>query len=207
MSEGNVILSMDGNGRIGLMGEPVSRNGNLLMNMFDEMGLEVMNRSDKCTGMITRQNTKNSEGVSAIDFVVCSPEAQSIVKTMTIDEDGMYKVKGMAESDHNSIILEINPKNVPSTMKGKSVGWRLNAPEEKWESLRRGLNEVNFRECQNAQISMTETYGNWLKTVVIKAMGTIGKITFKKKDKRRESNALKLMWIERRDLKGQIRLS
>ena len=35
-NKGEVLLFMDGNGKIGLLGEEISRNGKLLFNVFDE---------------------------------------------------------------------------------------------------------------------------------------------------------------------------
>ena len=55
-NEGEVILFMDGNGKIGLLGENVSPNGQKLLQVFDECEMEIMNKSDKCEGMITQVN-------------------------------------------------------------------------------------------------------------------------------------------------------
>ena len=46
-NQGEIVLFMDGNAKIGLLNEPVSRNGKLLREVFDECGLEVMNESEK----------------------------------------------------------------------------------------------------------------------------------------------------------------
>ena len=56
--DGEVILCMDANAKTGLMGEEVSRNGKLMMNMFEECELEVVNGGEKCVGVVTRQNRK-----------------------------------------------------------------------------------------------------------------------------------------------------
>ena len=47
-NEGEVFLAMDGNGKLGLLNETPSRNGKLLQQVFDNMGLLVMNKSKKC---------------------------------------------------------------------------------------------------------------------------------------------------------------
>ena len=71
--EGEVLMIMDGNAKIGLLNEDKSRNGKLLLEVFEKSGLHVMNNSTKCTGKITRMNTKNKDEYSAIDFVLSSP--------------------------------------------------------------------------------------------------------------------------------------
>ena len=142
-TEGDILLCMDGNGRIGLMGETVSRNGSLLLNVFEEADLIIMNQSEKCTGVITRQNTRNHLEKSAIDFVVCTPTVEQAIDSILIDEEGLYRTKGCAESDHNSIIIDLNAMNVPNQIK-RSTSWRLKDPNEKWEAFRTKMGEIDF---------------------------------------------------------------
>ena len=69
-AEGDVILFMDGNGKIGILGEEKSRNGKMLLDVFEECELEVMNLSDKCIGSVTRVNREKNEERSTIDFLL-----------------------------------------------------------------------------------------------------------------------------------------
>ena len=78
-NEGDVLIAMDGNAKIGLLGEQISRNGNLLLHLFEETGVHVLNNSDICEGKVTRTNTKNANKKSTIDFVVASPVVSSMV--------------------------------------------------------------------------------------------------------------------------------
>ena len=64
--EGEVILAMDGNAKLGLLGESISRSGKLLLKVFKE----ILNKSEKCKGKVTRTNTKNDQEHFAIDFIV-----------------------------------------------------------------------------------------------------------------------------------------
>ena len=90
-----------------------------------------MNKSRKCKGVITRQNRKNTSEKSAIDFVVSSMEAESMIESVTIDEEGLYRFKGKCESDHNTIMTEMNIAK-KGERKVKRCDWQLNAPDEKW---------------------------------------------------------------------------
>merc|ERR1712025_1260151 len=92
-NEGDILLFMDGNGKIGLMGERVSRNGALLKEVFDECELEVLNESEKCEGKITRENRKKPSEKSAIDFVLASENVSSQIRKMKIDESCEYVLK------------------------------------------------------------------------------------------------------------------
>ena len=56
--DGEIYLAMDANAKIGLLNEPISRNGKLRLNVLKSTDLIIMNKSEKCIGSITRQNTK-----------------------------------------------------------------------------------------------------------------------------------------------------
>ena len=59
-AEGEILLIMDGNAKIGLLNEPISRNGKYLLQVINETHLAIMNKSNKCKGKVTRKNTKNN---------------------------------------------------------------------------------------------------------------------------------------------------
>ena len=61
MKEGEIIIIMDANAKIGILGEEISRNGGKLLKLIDEMNLTVMNTNEKCEGKITRKNTTNDQ--------------------------------------------------------------------------------------------------------------------------------------------------
>ena len=73
-NEGEILLAMDGNAKIGLLGEDISRNGRLLLETFKQTGLVVMNGTEKCQGQVTRIKTKNGKEKSAIDFVLANEQ-------------------------------------------------------------------------------------------------------------------------------------
>ena len=65
---------MDGNAKIGLLGEDISRNGKELLSLVNRTGLFIVNGTEKCDGMITRQNPNNPDEKSVIDFVFATFE-------------------------------------------------------------------------------------------------------------------------------------
>ena len=68
-NNGEILLAMDANAKIGLLGENESRNDKLIKKVFDETELFIMNKDTKCEGKITRKNTGNENETSAIDFI------------------------------------------------------------------------------------------------------------------------------------------
>ena len=57
--EGDLLLIMDGNAKLGLLGEEISRNGRGLLKIFDETDLKIVNNIPKGEGTITRKPRKN----------------------------------------------------------------------------------------------------------------------------------------------------
>ena len=205
-SESEIILMMDGNGKVGLLGEKTSRNGKLLENVFEHTGLTLMNKSRKCKGVITRQNRKNTSEKSAIDFVVSSMEAESMIESVTIDEEGLYRFKGKCESDHNTIMTEMNIAK-KGERKVKRCDWRLNAPDEKWQQFRNELRtrkETIEKLMKNGMITIDEKYDRWMKEVEKSAMSSIGKTTFKNNESERYSLQVHELRQEKRNIKKKF---
>ena len=140
--EGNILIFMDGNGKVGLLGEEKSRNGILLEEVFEAQDLTLMNKNKICTGKITRQNTKNANENSAIDFVVADKTIEEKIREMIIDEDQLLKIKGLNNTDHNTIIVKVQIDKIDRTKSEKSIHWRLGAPTECWQKFRNELRKL-----------------------------------------------------------------
>ena len=123
---GKSILCMDANAKLGLMGEPMSRNGKLIEEVFEEYQLEVMNSAGICRGVITRQNRAREEEKS---------KASILFKYMKIDEVGEYRMRNKKESDHNTIMAEIQVMNEQANKGSNKLDWNFKAPPEKWQSF------------------------------------------------------------------------
>jgi hypothetical protein len=176
--EGEVLVFMDGNGKLGLLGEEKSRNGKLLEKVFLENDLTLMNKSEKCTGKITRQNTKNKNEKSAIDFVVASAQAETWLQHMKIDEEGLMKIKGKNETDHNTIHVGIKISKLDAPRVVKRVSWRLTAPADKWQRFSYGLlksEKEAYKIMLQGHIPMNVRYKKWFKLIETAGMKSIGK--------------------------------
>ena len=175
--EGEIVLFMDGNGKIGLLGENISRNGALLLELFEECELEVMNKSSKCEGKITRINRKNHSENSAIDFLLVSNDVEKQISKVKIDEDCDYVLKGSAATDHNSILVDLVITDLQKTKPEKITKWRLNAPEKQWEKFNHELQQCakTIPHMINHNMNnMNLVYKNWTQMVERKAFQYIG---------------------------------
>ena len=206
--DGEILIAMDGNGKIGLLGEDHSRNGKLLLQVFTEMNLLILNNSDICYGKITRQNTKINSEMSAIDFVVASPGMSSLVTKMVIDEDGIYKLKGKNETDHNTICLDLAISQTERRKVIKKTDWNLRASSKKWALFGDELTACT----EKARIILNETdkpfetrYANWFLELNTAAMKTIGKTTFKAGGKEKFSHEVKELRVVKKEIKTKIK--
>ena len=204
--EGEMILFMDANAKIGLMKEPVSRNGKLLLKLIQETSVKIINGSQKCKGSITRQNRRKLDEKSAIDLVMASYGAEEWIMEMEIDEDGIFRPKGKNETDHNTIVVKMDIKDIQRGQDAKNVVWNVKAPKEKWDDFRRILGEQknHLGEIMEKPESMDTRYGEWEKTVWKIGMDTIGRTTIKDGGKEKFSENVEKLRKERRMKKKQI---
>ena len=208
--EGNIIIFMDGNGKLGLLGEQKSRNGKLLEDVFETHNLTVLNKTSKCVGKITRQNTKNCQERSAIDFIVTDQTMEHWVQSMQIDEEGLLKISGKNCTDHNTIVLDMTIPNIEKMVTPPIIQWRLKAPQAKWEQFRyelqRGITEVKdiFKKDD---ISLETKYSKWVKKIESAARASIGKTTLKQNPKESFSKEVVEMRRKKRQLKNKIKVT
>ena len=206
--EGEILMVMDANGKIGLMNEQISRNGALILEVMHGTGLEIMNKSEKCRGVVTRQNTKNKEEKSAIDLVAVSGNVEKWIKQVTVDEEGLAKIKGKkTPSDHNTIIIDLAIKNIDKTYSVKRTTWNIRAPEQKWTAFKddigKKLDKARGNLDDNTK-SINEKYKRWLKEIEESAWKTIGKTTFREQRVEKFSEELNDMRKKKAPLKRQI---
>ncbi|RUM30945.1 MAG: hypothetical protein DSY42_03570 [Aquifex sp.] len=92
-----VTVMGDMNAHIGVLGEEVNRNGNLLLEFAEENGLEILNVT-LAEGRVTWADRMNE---SAIDFILVNERARRYVRDMWVDECGQIDVM----SDHNMLAM------------------------------------------------------------------------------------------------------
>ena len=196
---------------------PQSSNGKLLESVIKENNLKVLNGSSICSGTITRQRTTiNSTEKSIIDhFIVCADMYGFIVK-LQIDEQRKYCLTKFTnktwtktctkESDHNTLILEINKNWFKSTNyveKGTEI---LNFKnEQNFETFVEITN--NSDELKKCFIDENEDLENaskaWLKCIKLILKASFTKIRLKKSSLKPQ---LQLLFKERESLKTKIAL-
>ena len=172
-NEGEIFLAMDGNGKIGILNEKTSRNGHYLLSMFEQTGLYIINESEKCEGRITRQNPRKPSEVSAIDFIVTTAEVENYIQNMKIDEEGLLKVKGKNESDHNTITVKMKISHENRFQENKEI-IHLNARPESWKCYREKIKNLSAKTDLNLATNPSDIYSDWIQKIETAASSTLG---------------------------------
>ena len=205
--DGEILIAMDANAKIGILNEAVSRNGKPLLEIIKNHNLTVMNSSCKCVGKITRKNTVNNNEYSAIDFVIVSNTVERWIKEMIIDEEGLLKIKGKKETDHNTISLKIDIENTKKVKPVKNVGWNINAPEEKWKQFEKNLKNNYAKATKiitDESLSIEERYNKWFHQLDDAARQSIGKTTYNSRKKKKESHEIRELQERKKVIKNQL---
>ena len=109
-AKGEVILTGDFNSKlkISIRGEEQhqSANGIHLQRLIENNNLEPVSIKPEYVDY-TRQNRNNINEKSVIDYVVSTPSIAHNFKEIITDTKGVYRIKGRKESDHNTILMEV----------------------------------------------------------------------------------------------------
>ena len=191
-TEENVLIIGDlnahiGNDENGIQNnhENINHNGEILRNLMERRELIIVNNTEKCTGMWTREDNNGSKSI--IDYIITNELGIKNVEKMTIDEEHEFKVvrymkskKGNKEipSDHNTIFLEILGKK---TMKiNKIKRWNFDS-EKSMEKYRNETNKIVWKEQWKSKGDINQKYRRWTKQLKSVMYKTIDRITINNK--------------------------
>ena len=126
---------------------------------------------------------------------------------MVIDEQGLYKISGKNDTDHNSIVLNINIPDIEKIKREKTTIWNLKATREKWDSFAQKLREK--KAMASATFSdnnqpFDKRYKDWFRIIEKDARNTIGKTTIREGKGPKPSKEVKELQDKKKLLKVQI---
>ena len=132
---------------------------------------------------------------------------REMIKAILIDEAGEYRLRSKKESDHNTIVIDIENTNLVGNRPKPTTKWNINAPLEACLLFREELTRNKSRAEQimsEKSISMDSRYGRWNKLTYKAAMKSIGKSTTKVKLTPKPSPQLLQLRKEKRQLKKEF---
>ncbi|KAG0717650.1 hypothetical protein GWK47_054015 [Chionoecetes opilio] len=137
----NVIVMGDMNGHIGVLGEEVNGNGQLLLDFAEENELEILNVT-LAEGRVTWSGRENE---SAIDFMLVNRKARERVRSMWVDEERTIDVA----SDHNVMVMEyecLKEKRV-NVKEERNGRWKLRGAD--WDYFREVVSNEDWKLGEN----------------------------------------------------------
>ena len=110
-TKGEVIITGDFNAKLEIKEEnyhqQLSSNGKYLKNMIEMNRLQSIS-TRKENVRWTRQNPNNPDEKYIINYIITTKGISNHINELIIDENGIHRIKGKKESDHNTILMEIN---------------------------------------------------------------------------------------------------
>jgi len=178
---GDVILTGDFNAKLELKSSEVrqkaSRNGGLLQDVIDNTKM-IVPSIENTPLRWTRVNRRNSEERSVIDYILTSQEVTPMIEEICVDEEGILRLKGKEESDHNTITMkcQIYGKKTPET---KMSIWNVRNKE--------GWAKFNHHIREWARSRTHPDYNEYEEKIKQGLREHVGKITVKRKNQPKPS--------------------
>ena len=128
--EKEILIMGDMNGHVGILGEKINKNGELLLQFSEECDLEIGNIT-KAKGKVTWRK-KGGKEKSAIDYILMNNRIRHRIREISIDEDGIIDTK----SDHNMIITKYVVKENLKISKQNKQGKKWKRKKVDWSKYR-----------------------------------------------------------------------
>ena len=195
---GEIILTGDFNAKLeindGEITQHKSRNGAIMEEFIQNTGIDPISLKPQ-NGHWTRENRHNASEKSVIDYVLTTPNMTRQTKNLVIDEDGLLRMKGKNESDHNTITLQV--KEQIQKDHTKRWIWRTNN-KEAWHDFN--------KEMETTSVETTESYDCFEKHLKALMTRHLGKITIKPGAIRKPSNPeIKRLKREKKEAKKELK--
>ena len=196
-----------GNKENGIIGnnENTIEAGKALTNLEIKTKGIIVNKTEKCKGKWTRVNTQNEKERSILDYVMTNESIYEDIIEMKIDEEKIYRLtnykgKIKTETDHNTILIEINDDK-QRQKKEKQHKWMTNN-KEAWKKFH-STTDKN-KDLDQTWINEEESQNNWIEweKVVHKILNeTFGKVRITNNNKQGIDEKVKEMLDEIRKIR------
>ena len=207
------ILVGDLNAKIGCKEDGIDGNnegqneaGKALLNLEQISQGLIVNKTQKCKGKWTRVNTKNDNEKAILDYVMTNQSVYDDIIEMKIDEENLYRLtkykgKEVIETDHNTIIIEINDTR-QIQKKDKKIKWNTKYTEG-WEIYKEATE--NNRELDRSWRSdnIEKEWENLIEIVNKILNESLGKIRITDKNRQGIDDEVREMMQEKRKIRKE----
>ncbi len=150
--------------------EEVTTGGKELLKLTEREELEIVNGTDKCKGIWTRDENGSK---SILDYVLIDKDEVDMVEGMLIDEDKVvapFRIKAennekrIVFSDHNAISVRLNNIDIEKR-RFAEIKNRKNMTKEGYERYQKQIKDENISKIWDGEGCMQEKYTAWKTTV------------------------------------------
>ena len=207
------ILVGDLNAKIGCKEDGIEGNnegqneaGKALLNLEQKCQGLIVNKTKKCKGKWTRVNTKNNKEKSILDYVITNQSTYDDIIEMKIDEEKLYRLtnykgKEMTETDHNTIIIEMNDTRLAQKIDTKT---RWNTKNKKGWEIYKDITENNKDLDKTWRgDDIEKEFENWMIVAEKILSRSLGKIRITNKNKQGIDDEVRKMMEEKRKVRKE----
>ncbi len=138
--------------------------------MLHNLALDPISTQSQ-TGTWTRVNRNKPSERSVIDYIVVKKEDSAAVTENIVDEIGQYRIKGMKDTDHNTLLITF--KCSEERKSSKITRWRTNN-KEGWINFNKRMREELPADKQIEYTELEKTITRVLEETIGKVTVTIG---------------------------------
>ena len=196
--QGPTIIVGDFNAKLkvqkGEIKQEVSRNGKYLTELLENCEVTAISTESQ-TGTWTRVNRNNTQERSIIDYILIRQCDKHCVTENTVDEAGALRIKGIHETDHNTMTLSFT---MPMEKQNKIIRrWKL-SNREGWKEFNKQMETIDQNKLQDY-----EYFENTLKETLERTIGSV-KINVGNKKSAKEPESIKALRHTKRELRKKL---
>ena len=186
--------------------EEQNEAGKALLNLEKVTQGTIINKTPKCKGKWTRVNTQNDSEKAILDYVMTNESVYDDIIEMKIDEEKLYRLtnykgKEMTETDHNTIIIEMNDTRLAQKIDTKT---RWNTKNKKGWEIYKDITENNKDLDKTWRgDDIEKEFENWMIVAEKILSRSLGKIRITNKNKQGIDDEVRKMMEEKRKVRKE----
>ena len=207
------ILIGDLNAKIGCKKDGIEGNneeqneaGRALLNLEQTTQGTIINKTTKCKGKWTRVNTQNESEKAILDYVMTNESVYDDIIEMKIDEEKLYRLtkykgKEIKETDHNTIIIEINDAR-QQQKRDKKVIWNTKN-KNGWKLYKENTERNKALDQTWKSKDVQKEFKEWMKVVNKILSESLGRIRISDKNRQGIDNEVRELIQEKREVRSK----
>ena len=211
------ILIGDLNAKIGCEEDGIEGNnkeqneaGKALLNLEQTTEGTIVNKTLKCKGKWTRVNTKNDNEKSILDYVMTNESVYDDIIEMKVDEEKLYRLtkykgKEIKETDHNTILIEINDVR-QQQKREKKVRWNTKN-KDGWKLYKENTEKNKDLDQTWRSNDVQKEWEKWMKVVNKILRESLGKIRISDRNIQGIDNEVRELMQEKRKIRSETNLT